>query len=735
MVRSVFVGVVLALAVLLPSSDAGPAAGPAHGYWVEPETSEDWQVALHRAAGDDDRARAAQALADIAARGGHSTEAALAHLGAGLILVEIGRHAEAIPHLTDPDLPKTHLEDFALRALAEAYERTGDFQRAALAHHALADRPDPNPLRCDALVRGAEVDDVLGRRDDALGLLQRALAACPDAEAQALLQLGAIRAQRGEIKEAADALERVDRDHPNTPQGKEAEARLGKLAGKLPPMTTAERLSHGLKKGLVLFESGDHKAAVKVFQYLLLLKPPPDEADLIRVRLGRALLALDRARAARDALAKVSRGSAVEPEAAYHLAQIAAARGQTSAYESVATRFPGTPWAEEALIDLAHHADKDGRFDEAVPYYRRIYEGYPRGRYVDPATLRIAFGEYRQKHLETAAEVLEKGARERPSILWRPAYLYWAGRVRRDLGQEDRARVLFEEVATRYRHAYHGLLAREALGQVTSGASTTHPAPPPGMPSVPEPHLTRTRNLLLIERLSEAMDELGGAPPSPQVQATRSYLFWRQGKLRPAITAMKRAYPEYVTEAGDSLPDPVWRILYPLAYEDALAASAQAAGVDPALVAALVCQESTFDTSAVSTAGARGLMQLMVPTGRALARAAGMQTAGTKTKRFDPRLLNDPRVGLQLGSVYLKEMIGRFGGRVEQALAAYNAGPHRVAVWSLARPGMSPEEFVDTIPFQETRTYVMTILAAQAQYRRIYGLPAAGVGSADGTRP
>jgi len=246
---------------------------------------------------------------------------------------------------------------------------------------------------------------------------------------------------------------------------------------------------------------------------------------------------------------------------------------------------------------------------------------------------------------------------------------------------------------------------------------------------MPEPYRTRVRNLLLIERLEEAMDELSSVPPSPTVQATRSWIFWRQRQLRPAITAMKRAYPEYVTETGGSLPDAVWRILFPLQFGDLLTASASAAGVDPALVAAVIQQESTFDPSAVSAVGAHGLMQLMPPTGRALARAAGI-------KKLAVSQLHDPALGLKLGTVYLREMIDRFGGKIERAVAAYNAGPHRVAVWNLARPGMTAEEFVDSIPFSETRLYVMTVLAGQEQYRRIYSLaPSPAVAGATETRP
>ena len=137
-------------------------------------------------------------------------------------------------------------------------------------------------------------------------------------------------------------------------------------------------------------------------------------------------------------------------------------------------------------------------------------------------------------------------------------------------------------------------------------------------------------------------------------------------------------------------------------------------GLDPALVAAVIWQESTFDPEAVSGAGARGLMQIMPPTGRELARKLGI--------KYHIDVLHDPDRGIELGTRYLKRMIDGFGGRVDKALAAYNAGPNRVSSWTRARPGQGAEEFIEGIPFQETRNYVMTILANREHYRRIYGL-------------
>ena len=187
---------------------------------------------------------------------------------------------------------------------------------------------------------------------------------------------------------------------------------------------------------------------------------------------------------------------------------------------------------------------------------------------------------------------------------------------------------------------------------------------------------------------------------------------------------MKKAYPEYIGEGGDLLPADVWKILFPIGFADTLAAKAAKERLDPPLVAALVCQESTFDPGAVSRVGARGLMQIMTPTGRLIARDLGL--------RFQRAALHDPATSLDFGTHYLRQMLDRFDGRVELALAAYNAGPHRVDAWTAGRPAVSAEEFVETIPFTETRFYVMTILASREHYRRLYPLeqtPAVAAGS------
>jgi soluble lytic murein transglycosylase len=128
----------------------------------------------------------------------------------------------------------------------------------------------------------------------------------------------------------------------------------------------------------------------------------------------------------------------------------------------------------------------------------------------------------------------------------------------------------------------------------------------------------------------------------------------------------------------------------------------------------LIRQESSFDSNAVSRAGARGLMQLMPSTARSLSRSL--------RRRYRRSALHDPATNLELGTLYLRRMLDRFDGRVERALAAYNAGPHRVVRWTARNGNVAAEEFIERIPFTETRAYVKIVLAAREQYREIHAL-------------
>jgi len=139
---------------------------------------------------------------------------------------------------------------------------------------------------------------------------------------------------------------------------------------------------------------------------------------------------------------------------------------------------------------------------------------------------------------------------------------------------------------------------------------------------------------------------------------------------------------------------------------------------EAALTLAIIKQESAFDQRAKSSAGALGLMQLMPSTARPLAKAAGIG------KLDEKKLLSDANLNMRLGRLYLAQMIDRFGGSYIMAIAAYNAGPSRVRSWSdlYGDPRQADTDAIDwieNIPFNETRNYVMRVMENLQIYRSI----------------
>ena len=152
--------------------------------------------------------------------------------------------------------------------------------------------------------------------------------------------------------------------------------------------------------------------------------------------------------------------------------------------------------------------------------------------------------------------------------------------------------------------------------------------------------------------------------------------------------------------------------MFPEPWWDTIKEESAKNGLDPYLVASLIRQESEFNASAISYANAWGLMQLEPNVGRKLAREEGIS-------HFQTFQLLNPEVNIRLGCKYLKQMLDRFGGVQEYALAAYNAGDSRVVDWQAAGPYSGMDEFVESIPFTQTREYVEAILRNEEIYRSI----------------
>ncbi|MFP4648640.1 MAG: transglycosylase SLT domain-containing protein [Halorhodospira sp.] len=268
---------------------------------------------------------------------------------------------------------------------------------------------------------------------------------------------------------------------------------------------------------------------------------------------------------------------------------------------------------------------------------------------------------------------------------------YWLGRARVELGDRQGARDAWRQAAGE--RSFWGFLAAERSGH-TYALEAAQPAP--AAPE-PVPGLLRTRILREGGKLRLARDEwhhllaAGGAAHRRALADHAHQQAWHG----LAITAALKAEAHHVLR---------WR--FPHAYRETFQQAAAATGSEPYLLMAVARRESAFQRGAVSAAGARGVMQLMPATAREAAQRSGHPVP-------EPKALGEPAVNIRLGAEYLRRLLARFDGNRLLALAAYNAGPARVASWLEDDPKPF-DVWIESIPYRETRDYVQAVLAYRA---------------------
>lgn len=237
-------------------------------------------------------------------------------------------------------------------------------------------------------------------------------------------------------------------------------------------------------------------------------------------------------------------------------------------------------------------------------------------------------------------------------------------------------------------------------------------------------------------KLAELIDECYLLASNAYWDEARQYLLWTAGEFEPgsidrnsllfiesllllaqekylqAFNAFRNNFPGYQRMR---LPAFLAAVVFPMAYESLIGKLAREHDLDPFLVFALVRQESFFNKNAVSPQNAFGLMQIIMPTARQV-----LSGSGLPFKRLQRQDLFDPELNVTLGCLYLKQMLDRYQGKLHLALAAYNAGPHRVDQWLIDFPEQDELMFIEQIPFTETRNYVKSILRNIFYYRFYY---------------
>jgi soluble lytic murein transglycosylase len=389
------------------------------------------------------------------------------------------------------------------------------------------------------------------------------------------------------------------------------------------------------------------------------------------------------------------------------------------------SRFPQSQWLAEALFSSGNMYLLRRDYAPAVEYYSYLAAHFPANKNAAAAHWRAGWLSYRQGLYPEASRLFDEQIRLYPEARETVSALYWRGRLYETLDHKpERAAANYRTILRAYQHYFYAQMSRQrlaALGDAPVAAPEPQldrfqaPTIPQLMESFPidSPHLAKAR-LLANAGLNEYIaQEIAADPDSANWSAlAEAQIYASYGETFRAMRSLKRALPYAASASVKSIPLAYWRILFPERYWDTIKAESAKNNLDPYLVAALIRQESEFNPSAISPANAYGLMQMLPSVGKSLAREAGMSN-------FQTFQLLDPATNIRLGTRYLRKTLDHFGGVTEYALAAYNAGDSRVTDWQAAGPYQGIDEFVESIPFTETREYVQGILRNIETYKAI----------------
>jgi len=636
-------------------------------------------------------------------------------------------YAKAIEPLNRAKPRAGDLGDYVAYYLGSSYLQVG---RSAEAAATLADFSNAYPdslLTKDAHVVYAGALMAEGRAADAAALLENDRVPL---RADVELGLGRAYAAMGQTEKALAALRNVYYRMPTSPEADTANVELKKLGSAIPPVTLADRRT----RADLLVKGKRYNDAVTDYRDLLDEVPAADRPSVL-LALATALQKSGRNKDANQVLNSTPETSPeVAAQRLYWLAEVARSSDDVEGFLRLQGQLrqtaPNSPWLEQSLLATGNMYLLKKDYDHAIDAYRELQQRFPNAVRASYAHWKVAWLSLRQGRKSEAEQGFEDQIALYPASGEVPAALYWRARLAEEDNEPAKAAAYYQKISERFRNFYYAELARQRLKVLspvsdpvhyalldrvpplsTSGKVTTDEPPPEDL-HVQKAHLLENGGLVdFAVRELQAADTQDGN----WALAETARLYQDSGRYDRAIEVMKRGVPNYFAVDVPELPRTYWEALFPKAYWGDLKRFSTQNELDPYLVASLIRQESEFNPNALSRANAVGLMQLLPVTGKKVAKEVNLH-------HFNASQLYTPTVNLQLGTRYFKAMVDKFGS-FEYALAAYNAGSDRVQDWLAEGKYRDPQEFVESIPFTETREYVQAILRNANVYKQLYGTP------------
>ncbi len=660
---------------------------------------------------------------------------------AGLIAVaqhqlDLGNFESAAEYATEASSKAPLLDDYAQYVRAQAEYELKNYSEVQQSATKVFNQEPPSPLVGAAAALAVRADLEGNSPKQALELIKKYADVIPQPQSDLLLARSF--EATGDLAQAADYYQRVYYTYPVAKEASDAANALvdikQRLGAAYPPPTPGAMLARAQK----LFDA-KNPASARIELAAAIPQLEGAQRDLARVRLGEADFLDNKTQAAFEYLTALKVDDAeADAERLSYLIRCARKLDRHADVKPFVSQLeqqhPTSVWRLDALIFIADQARADDDAGTYLPLYKACSENFAK----DPRSAwchwRVAFQSYR-KDGDDASDLLRAHLQEHPDSPYAENALYFLGRLQERKNDVASARACYNELATRFPNTYYAIVARERLKDPSIQSATPnaamleflHSVSWPARPEFPsfEPgktaqsRISRAQLLQLTGLDGLAEGELKfGAHHDAEQENVYAYELARYAAARNApdlaMRYIKSYAPGYLYMPLDQAPVTFWQLAFPIPYQTSIVQYSHEESLDPFLVAALIRQESEFNVRVISHANAYGLMQLLPSTGRQLARHFGI-------RRFSSDQLLMADRNIQLGTYFFHNLLNSYGGQIEIALASYNAGPGRANLWRTWGPFREPAEFIETVPFHETRGYIQLVLRNADVYRRLYG--------------
>jgi len=621
------------------------------------------------------------------------------------------------------ELPRHHaiIADYAdWMRVQVLIEHGRDEQAAELASQALTSYPD-SLLRSDFYWLLGDARSRLENDEAARLAWRRALDETHDAARKAsLLEATAISEQRsGQPRAAAQTYALLWSLHPTSPEAAAAAEQLGALEAEL--QTRVLGAVDWRRRGDNLYRKRRNQEALEAYDRALELGLSESEARRAGTQRARALFRMRHYPEATRAFRALPDVDDVALWRARSLARAGDVPQAIREFERLGRRVRGELGTRATYL-AAVLLEGRGQRDRARRHLRKVAASRRTPGLVSAALWQLAWGSYLESEHAEAISLFEALLARKSDPIGALRTRYWRARALERVGDEpsrEEALLEFTEIAREYPLSYYGWRAcsrvpahrlRAAVGKPTAISE--------GRRTLDGQLLERPRILLaagLVEQALAELQHVRGRARGLSDRLALAQLFTEAGDYQQAQRLVVDAYTETLARGPVPSLEELWWHAWPPAYGDLVAASVTSSdSVDAALVLSIMREESGFRPGAISPNGARGLLQIMPPTGERLARSLGHEDLSADD-------LFEPEINIRLGSHYLDQLSRQFGGQLSAAIASYNAGPDKVSEWVTEHRDLDgDDEWVEAIPYSQTRAYVKRVLRSLHAYRVLY---------------